>query len=110
MRAPAREQTGRVSDAEPRTDRFELVVLLAVYVVPLLATVAVLAWVGLPVLALALLSVEAGVSAAVVRAKRPPSWEAQRRGPGAAVPVLLVLSLVTGAAAVLLLVRPGTGG
>ncbi len=94
-----------MSDAPPPSDRFELVVLLAVYVVPLLATVAFLAFVGLPGLALALLAVEAGVSAAVVRAKRP-----ERRGTGTAVPVLTAVAVLAGVAGLVLLVRPGTGG
>jgi hypothetical protein len=99
-----------VSDGEPRQDRFELVVLLAVYVLPLLATVVFLAVVGLPVLALALLAVEAGVSAAVVRAKRPPDAGTGRVGPGIAVPVLAALSLAAGLTAVVLLVQTGTAG
>jgi hypothetical protein len=94
-----------VSDGDPAPDRFELAVLLAVYVVPLLATVGFLAWVGLPGLALALLAVEAGVSAAVVRAKRPEGAHA-----GPAVFVLAAGAVLAGLSAVLLLVRPGTGG
>ena len=94
-----------MSDVEPGSDRFELVVLLAVYVVPLLATVGFLAFVGLPGLALALLAVEAGVSAAVVRAKRP-----ERSGAGTAVPVLTAVAVLAGLTAVVLLVGPGTGG
>ena len=108
MRGPARVHTGPVSDVGRRPDRFELVVLLAVYVVPLLATAAFLAFVGLPVLALALLAVEAAVSAAVVRAKRPP--DTGRGGVGTAFPLLCAVALVAGTAAVVLLVRPGTGG
>ena len=108
MRGPARVQTGPVSDVGRRPDRFELVVLLAVYVVPLLATAAFLAFVGLPVLALALLAVEAAVSAAVVRAKRSP--DRGRGGVGTAFPLLCAAALVAGTAAVVLLVRPGTGG
>jgi hypothetical protein len=104
MRRPARD-TGQVSDVDPRPDRSELVVLLVVYVVPLLATVGFLAWVGLPGLALALLAVEAGVSAAVVRAKRP-----EGSATGTAVPVLAGAAVIAGLSAVLLLVRPGTGG
>ena len=60
-----------MSDVEPRSDRFETVLVLVLYVVPLTGTVLFLAAVGLPGLALALLCVEAGVSAAVVHAKRP---------------------------------------
>ena len=101
-----------MSDAHPRPDRAELVVLVVVYVVPLLGTAAVLAWVGLPGLALALLSVEAGVSAAVVRAKRPEgTGRAQGRGPaGTAFPVLVAVSVLAGLAAAALLVGPGTAG
>ena len=105
MRGPARVHTGPVSDVGRRPDRFELVVLLAVYVVPLLATAAFLAFVGLLVLALALLAVEAAVSAAVVRAKRP-----EQGGVGTAFPLLCAVALLAGTAAVVLLVRPGTGG
>ena len=110
MRGPARVHTGPVSDVGRRPDRFELVVLLAVYVVPLLATAAFLAFVGLPVLALALLAVEAAVSAAVVRAKRPEHAGTGRGGLGTAFPLLCAVALVAGTAAVVLLVRPGTAG
>ena len=105
MRGPARVQTGQVSDVEPRPDRFELVVLLSVYVLPLLATVGFLAWVGLPGLALALLAIEAGVSAAVVRAKRPERGRSSRT-----VLLLAAVAGLAGLAAVVLLVRPGAGG
>ena len=60
-----------MTETEPRRDRFETVLLLVVYVLPLGATVVLLVLVGLPGLGLALLAVEAGVSAAVVHAKRP---------------------------------------
>ena len=60
-----------MSDPAPSTDRFEAVVVALVYVLPLTAAVVLLAVVGLPGLALALLAVEAGVSAGVVVAKRP---------------------------------------
>ena len=56
-------------------DRFELVLVLVVYVVPLGAAVAFLVAVGLRGIALALLAVEALVSAAVVVAKRPADAE-----------------------------------
>ena len=80
-----------------RPDRFELVLVLVVYVLPLGATVVLLALVGLPGLALALLAVEAVVAAAVVLAKSPD------RRPGRAVLALAVLAVVAGGGAVVLL-------
>ena len=80
-----------------RPDRFELVLVLLVYVLPLGATVVLLALVGLPGLALGLLAVEAVVAALVVRAKSPG------RRPGRAVLVLAVLAVAAGGGAVVLL-------
>ena len=86
-----------MQDEQPRTNRFELVLVLLVYVLPLGATVVLLALVGLPGLALGLLAVEAVVAAAVVRAKSPG------RRPGRAVLALAVLAVVAGVGAVVLL-------
>ena len=88
-----------MSDVEPGPSRTETVLLAGIYVVPLTLSIAFLARVGLPGLALALLAVEALVTAMVVLAKRP---EGARRSPLAA--ALLVLAVVAGAAAVPLLV------
>jgi hypothetical protein len=82
-----------VSDVEPRPDRFETGLVVVPYVVPLTLTVVFLAVVGLPGLALALLAVEAFVTASVVVAKRP---EGSARRPG---PLVLGLALVGVAAA-----------
>ena len=58
-------------EPDPVPSRTETVLLAGVYVVPLTLSIAFLAYVGLPGLALALLAVEALVSAMVVSAKRP---------------------------------------
>ena len=99
MRAPAWRarpdpagQDGAVSDVEPRQDRLETVLVVVLYVVPLTVTVGLLALVGLPGLALALLAVEACITAAVVVAKRPDGAP-RRLGP------VVVALLVTGATA-----------
>ena len=86
-----------MQDEQRRPDRFELVLVLLVYVLPLGATVVLLALVGLPGLALGLLAVEAVVAAAVVRAKSP--GRRSRR----AVLALAVLAVGAGAGAVVLL-------
>ena len=83
-------------------DRFETVLVLVLYVLPLGATVVLLAVVGLPGLALALLAVEALVASAVVVAKRP---EGAARGP--LVAGLVALSVVAGLGAVALLAGGG---
>ena len=88
-----------MTEAEPRRDRFETVLLLVVYVLPLGATVVLLVLVGLPGLGLALLAVEAGVSAAVVQAKRPE----ERSGPSRAVVALGALAVVSAVGAAVLL-------
>jgi len=93
-------ETGAVQDEQRGADRFELVLVLLVYVLPLGATMVLLALVGLPGLALALLAVEAVVAAAVVLAKTPG------RHPGRAVLALAVLAGLAGTGAVLLL-APG---
>ena len=90
-----------MTETEPRRDRFETVLLLVVYVLPLGATVVLLVLVGLPGLGLALLAVEAGVSAAVVHAKRPQ----ERSGPGRAVLALCALAAVSAVGAAVLLSR-----
>ena len=86
-----------MQDERRRPDRFELVLVLLIYVLPLGATVVLLALVGLPGLALGLLAVEAMVAAAVVQAKSPG------RRPGRAVLALAVLAVVAGGGAVVLL-------
>ena len=86
-----------MQDERRRPDRFELVLVLLVYVLPLGATVVLLALVGLAGLALGLLAVEAMVAAAVVLAKSPD------RRPGRAVLALAVLAVVAGGGAVVLL-------
>lgn len=53
-------------------DPFTVVLVLVLYVVPLTATAVLLAAVGLPLIALALVAVEALVAGLVVLAKRPP--------------------------------------
>ena len=83
-----------MSDVEPQQDRFETALIVVLYVVPLTATIGLLAWLGLSGLAAALLSIEAGISAAVVRAKQPEG--ARRR----LSPLVLVLLAVSAAAAV----------
>jgi hypothetical protein len=83
-----------MSDAEPQQDRLETVLIVVLYVVPLTATIGLLAWLGLAGLAMALLSIETGISAAVVSAKQP---EGAGRRPR---PLVLVLLAVCAAAAV----------
>lgn len=95
-------QTGGVSEVEPGPDRFEAVLVVVLYVVPLTLTVALLALVGLPGLALALLAVEAFVSASVLVAKRPD--DAPRRL-GPLVVGLLLLGVAAGAGAAVLLTQ-----
>ena len=85
---------------DPAPSRTEVVLLTGLYVVPLTATVVVLAWLGLPGLALALLAVEAGVSAAVVRAKRPEGAPS-----GWLVPALCVVAVASAGGAAVLLPR-----
>ncbi len=102
---PGTVQTGRMSDLDPGPSRTETVLLAAVYVVPLTLSVAFLAHVGLPGLALALLAVEALVSAMVVSAQRPEGARWSRLAVG-----LLVLAVVAGAGAVALLVQSAPGG
>ena len=87
-----------MSDVEAAGGRFEAVLLLVLYVVPLSATVAFLAWVDLPGLALALLAVEALVSAAVLQAKGP-----QGRGLRPAAVALGVAGVAAAAGAAFLL-------
>ncbi len=96
----APRQTGAVEDVERGPDRFEAVVILLVYVLPLGLTVLGLAVVGLPGLALALVAVEAVVGAFVLLAKRP---EGASRRPGPLVGGLLVLAVVAAAGAAVLL-------
>jgi len=81
------------------------VLLAAVYVVPLTLSIAFLAHVGLPGLALALLAVEALVSALVARARQPEG----ARWSGLAV-ALVVLAVAASVGAVALLVQSAPGG
>jgi len=94
-----------VSDVEPGPSRTEAALLAAIYVVPLTLSIAVLAYVGLPGLALALLAVEALVSAMVVSAKRP-----EGSGPSRLTIALVLLAVVAGTAAFALLVQSPSGG
>jgi hypothetical protein len=94
-----------VSEPDPGPSRTEAVLLAGLYVVPLLLSVVFLAAVGLPGLALALLAVEALVSALVVVAKRPEGAPLSRLAVG-----LGVLAVASGAGAVLLLVQSAPGG
>ena len=75
-----------MSELEPGPSRTETVLLAGIYVVPLTLSIAFLAYVGLPGLALALLAVEAMVSAMVVAAKRPRAGLAGSRSRSASSP------------------------
>ena len=94
-----------MSDLEPGPSRTESVLLAGIYVVPLSLSIAFLAHVGLPGLALALLAVEALVSAMVVAAKRP---EGSRLG--RLTVALVVLAVAAGTGAAVLLVQSAPGG
>ena len=94
-----------MSDLDPAPSRTEAVLLAAIYVVPLSLSIAFLAHVGLPGLALALLAVEALVSAMVVSAKRPEGAARSRLAVA-----LVVLAVAAGAGAGLLLVQSPPGG
>jgi multisubunit Na+/H+ antiporter MnhB subunit len=102
---PGAVQTGQVSELEPGPSRTEAVLLAAIYVVPLTLSIAFLAYVGLPGLALALLAVEAMVSAMVVLAKRPEGSRLSRLAVA-----LAVLAVAAGVGAVALLIQPAPGG
>ena len=102
---PGTVQTGPVSDLDPGPSRTEAVLLAGIYVVPLTLSIAFLAYVGLPGLALALLAVEATVSAMVVAAKRP---EGSRLG--RLTIALVVLAVTAGIGAAWLLVQSSRGG
>lgn len=83
--------------AERDSDRFELGVVLGVYVLPLTVTIAFLAAVGLVGLALALLAVEAATSAVVVLVKhgeRPGRARAWAIGLGALAAASAALAVV----------------
>lgn len=84
---------------DPAPSRTEVVLLAGVYVVPLGLSIAFLAYVGLPGLALALLAVEALVSAMVVAAKRPEGTRL-----GRLTVALVVLAVAAGLGALVLLV------
>ena len=88
-----------MSELEPGPSRTETVLLTALYVVPLTFSIAFLAHVGLPGLALALLAVEALVSAMVVVAQRPDGSPLPRLAVA-----LVVLAVAAGLGAVPLLV------
>jgi hypothetical protein len=87
-----------VSDLEPGPSRTEAVLMAAIYVVPLTLSIAFLAYVGLPGLALALLAVEALVSAMVVSAKQPEGSRLTRMAVA-----LVVVAVAAGLGAVALL-------
>ena len=84
---------------DPAPSRTEVVLLAGIYVVPLGLSIAFLAYVGLPGLALALLAVEALVSAMVVAAKRPEGTRL-----GRLTVALVVLAVAAGLGALALLV------
>ncbi len=84
---------------DPAPSRTEVVLLAGIYVVPLALSIAFLAYVGLPGLALALLAVEALVSAMVVAAKRPEGSPL-----GRLTVALVVLAVAAGLGALVLLV------
>jgi hypothetical protein len=88
-----------VSEPDPLPSRTEVVLLAGIYVVPLTLSIAFLAYAGLPGLALALLAVEAAVSAMVVRAKQPEGSRLSRLALA-----LVVLAVAAGLGAVALLV------
>ncbi len=88
-----------MSDLEPGPSRTESVLLTGIYVVPLTLSIAFLAYVGLPGLALALLAVEALVSAMVVVAKQPAGTRLTPLAVG-----LVVLAVAAGVGAFALLV------
>ena len=86
-----------MDDEQRGTGRFELVLVLVLYVLPLGAAVGLLALAGLPGLSLSLLAVEAVVAAAVVSAKSPA------RRPGRVVLALAVVAVAAGTGAAVLL-------
>ena len=86
-------------EPDPVPSRTETVLLAGVYVVPLTLSIAFLAYVGLPGLALALLAVEALVSAMVVSAKRP-----EGSGPSRLAVALVLVAVASGLGALALLV------
>ena len=88
-----------MSESDPGPSRTEAVLLAGIYVVPLTLSIAFLAYVGLTGLALALLAVEALVSAMVVAAKQPEGAGLPRLAVG-----LGVLAVAAGLGAVALLV------
>ncbi len=94
-----------MSDPDPPPSRTETVLLAGIYVVPLTLSIAFLADVGLPGLALALLAVEALVSALVVVAKRPTGSGRSPLAVG-----LVVLAVAAGAGAAVLLVQSSSAG
>lgn len=94
-----------MNEPAPSPSRTETVLLAGIYVVPLTLSIAFLAHVGLPGLALALLAVEAAVSAMVVVAKRPEG--AQR---SLLAVTLAVLAVAAGVGALALLVQTARGG
>ena len=88
-----------MSAPDPGPSRTEAVLLAGIYVVPLTLSIAFLAYVGLTGLALALLAVEALVSAMVVAAKQP-----EGAGPSRLAVALGVVAVAAGLGAVPLLV------
>lgn len=94
-----------MSDLDPGPSRTESLLLAGIYVVPLTLSIAFLAYVGLLGLALALLAIEALVSAMVVAAKRP---EGSRLG--RLTVALVVVAVAAGTGAGVLLVQSASGG
>ena len=111
MSLPAGRNTpGHTAVVRPR-DPLILTLVMFLYVLPLGAAVVLLALAGLPQLALALLAVEAVVSAAVIVAKRParpdgPDRPARLR-PNWTVPLAFAGVLVLVLAVTLIAARAG---
>lgn len=75
-------------------DPFTIVLVLLVYVLPLGGAVALLFAVGLPVIAVSLLVVEAVVAVAVLIAKRPARTRTTGPRPGWFVPAMMAAVLL----------------
>jgi hypothetical protein len=91
---------------EAGRDRSDVVVLVVVWVLPLLAASALLALAGLPLIAGALLAVEAAVGLCVLLASRRPARPAREPRPWA-VPLAMLAVLVGLLGLTLLAVRLG---
>ena len=86
-------ESGRPGEPEGGRDRFETVVLVLVWVLPLLLTAAVLVWIGLAWLAGALLAVEATAAGLVLLFRGRPDRPVRPRPPWV-VPVVMVAVLL----------------